>query len=64
MNEEMCGKEFRKYVESTAIIIFFRLFPDEEHDISFCRVRGVDGNPFDPNQEPITNGLLPERIPG
>ena len=49
MNEEMCGKEFRKYVESAAIIIFFRLFPDEVHNISFCGVRGGDGNPFDPN---------------
>ena len=28
---------------------FFRLFPDEVHNISFCGVRGADGNPFDPN---------------
>ena len=27
MNEEMCGKEFGKYVESAAIIIFFVYFP-------------------------------------
>ena len=27
MNEEICGKGFRKYVESTAIIIFFVYFP-------------------------------------
>ena len=52
MNEETCGKEFRKYVKSTAIyiyIFFSRLFPDEVHDLSFCGVRGCDGNPFDPN---------------
>ena len=44
MNEEICGKGFRKYVESLAIIIFFRLFPDEVHNILFCGVRGCDGN--------------------
>ena len=44
----MCGKEFRKYVERTAII-FFCLFLDEVHNISFCGVHGSDGNPFDPN---------------
>ena len=26
MNEETCGKEFRKYVESTAIYLFFLVY--------------------------------------
>lgn len=43
MNEEICGKAFRKYVESTANSSF-RLFPDEVHNISYGVVRGRDGN--------------------
>ena len=41
---------FPHHSESTAIVtFFFRLFPDEVNNISFCGVRGGDGNPFDLN---------------
>ena len=45
----MCGKEFRKYVESTAINIFFVYFPMKYTIFFWGGVRGGDGNPFDPN---------------
>lgn len=45
MNEEICGKAFRKYGANS----FLRLLPDEVSYISFCGVCDCDENPFDPN---------------
>ena len=45
MNEEICGKAFRKNGSNS----FLRLLPDEVSYISFCGVCGCDENPFDPN---------------